>query len=313
MVWSFSSSRLFQRCQRQWFIKQCVANANAKKEPVRREAYLLSTLQSLHAWRGSIVDDIISSSMIPRLERGIVPNRADIIRDARQLFEAQLAFALGNRMREPGMTKKRAGKNFAALYPVEYGTGISQEELDQAWQDIENALHKLFEMPDLLSLLQRANRLIAQRPLTFTCHEVQARMVPDLIAFYNYEAPLIVDWKVQSFGTYDARLQLASYALALIGCNPHSDFPELLKRYQPSDIRLLEVQLLTGQQRSYELTGSDIESVEAYILHTNMEMILVTEGQARQWSMFDFPAASYAEACHRCPFRSLCWMESEPK
>lgn len=311
MVWSLSSSRTFQRCQRQWFIKQYVANANAKKDPVRREAYLLSTLQSLHAWRGSIVDEIISSSLIPLLNLGIVPTRAGIIRDAHQLFKDQLAFAINNRMREPGMTKKQAGKTFASLYPVEYGTDISQDELERAWKDIENALHNLFEMPDLLSLLQRGNRLIAQRPLTFTCHEVQARMVPDLIAFYNNEAPLIVDWKVHSFGTYNARLQLASYALALIGCNPHSDFPESLVHFQPSDIRLLEVQLLTGQQRSYEVTESDIEAVETYIVQTNMEMLLVTDGQARQWSLFDFPAASYAETCQRCPFRSLCWLESE--
>ena len=311
MVWSFSNSRTFQRCQRQWFIKQFLANANAKKDPIRREAYLLSTLQSLYAWRGSIVDDVISRVIIPSLNRKIFPPRIDIIHDARQLFDTQLAFALDNRMREPGMTKKQAGNSFAALFPVEYGISITQEELDLAWQDIENAFYNLYKMTSLIALLQRGNWIIAQRPLAFTCHETQSRMVPDLIAFYDNEAPLIVDWKVHSFGTNNARLQLASYALALVSCNPHSDFPRSLKRYQPSDIRLLEVQLLTGQQRSYELTGADIEAVETYILRTNMEMLLVTEGQARQWSMFDFSAANYAETCQNCNFRSLCWMEVE--
>jgi hypothetical protein len=303
---------MFQHCQRQWYIKQYVANANAKKDPIRREAYLLSTLQSLAAWRGSIVDTVISEKLIPQLNRGFTPTKREIISQARQLYETQLAFALDNRMREPGMTKKQAGETFAALYPVEYDMNISQQELDQAWAEVETALDNLYEMPDILPLLQHGKWLVAQRPLIFTCHGVRARMVPDLIVFYTDEAPLIVDWKVHSFGTHDARLQLASYALALTGCEPHADFREALRYLQPFDIRLLEVQLLTGGLRPYELTQSDVDDVESYISRTNMEMALVIDEQENpQWSIFDFPATSQAETCQRCSFRSLCWLERD--
>lgn len=311
MVWSFSSSRMFQHCQRQWFIKQYVANANAKKDPMRREAYLLSTLQSLHAWRGSLVDSVISEKMIPYLKHRRLPARFRLLDDAQKLFNEQIAFALNNRMREPGMSKRKAGLSFAALYPVEYNEDISSKQLESAWEDVKNALCNLYEMNELLTWLQSAKRLIPQRSLTYTCHGVRAKMQPDLIVFDKDNKPFIIDWKVHSFGTSSARLQLASYALALIGCNPHIDFPLSLTHFDPSDVGLLEIQLLSKQQRTYTLTQSDIDTVEAYIVHTNMDMVLATEDQPKQFSLFDFPAALRASTCQRCNFRALCWMESK--
>jgi hypothetical protein len=54
MIWSFSKSRIFRKCQRQWFYKGCRASARPN-DPVRRAADLLSKLQILSAWRGQIV------------------------------------------------------------------------------------------------------------------------------------------------------------------------------------------------------------------------------------------------------------------
>jgi hypothetical protein len=68
MRWSYSASRNFRQCQRQWYFKNIVASARAK-EPLRRRAYLLSKLQSVSAWRGKIVDDVISKTLIPRINR----------------------------------------------------------------------------------------------------------------------------------------------------------------------------------------------------------------------------------------------------
>lgn len=307
MVWSFSSSRSFRRCQRQWYIKHCLANANAKKNPIRREAYLLSTLQSIYQWRGSIVDHVISKQIVPDLSKGWLPSKPAVIKYARTIFERQLEFAEAHRVREPGMTKNNAGDSFASLYPIEYDLGISQAELDQAWCEIEQALKNLLSMQTVFRQLVRGSKLIAQRPLTFTCHQISVRMVPDLIIFYEHEAPLIIDWKVHTFGFHDARLQLASYALALTKCRPHKDFPTNLGRYASNDIRLLEIQLLSARQRSYLLTQAEIDVVESYIFRSHMEMMLVSDGNPRKLTLSDFPAASRPETCQRCPFRSLCW------
>jgi len=52
MIWSVSTAKMFERCQRQWFFKTQLANAKAKHES-RRRAWRLSKLQSLSAWRGN--------------------------------------------------------------------------------------------------------------------------------------------------------------------------------------------------------------------------------------------------------------------
>ena len=77
MIWSISESKTFKRCQRQWYFKNCVASALAKKDPIRREAYLLSKLQTISGWRGQIVDSVLSEI-----------TRAEVLRDAFYLVES---------------------------------------------------------------------------------------------------------------------------------------------------------------------------------------------------------------------------------
>jgi hypothetical protein len=81
MVWSISSDKTFRRCQRQWFYGQVFGNANARKEPLRYEAYLLSKLQSLSAIRGQAVDDALSERLVPALQRRFPqPFRTNVFR-----------------------------------------------------------------------------------------------------------------------------------------------------------------------------------------------------------------------------------------
>lgn len=66
MMWSFSAHSSFRKCPRQWFYKTHVAN-HAAKDLLRQEAYRLSKLENISAWRGKIVDDTISNYIIPSL------------------------------------------------------------------------------------------------------------------------------------------------------------------------------------------------------------------------------------------------------
>lgn len=308
MIWSFSDSRTFRACQRQWCFSECVANGNAKKDALRREAYLLSKLQSVYAWRGSLVDRVISEQIVPTLNTRRSMDLDKAIDEARALFAKQLDFAINHRLREPQMSPSKTDGAFAAFHAIEYGLGVNEEEISRAWSDIERALRNLALMSDLVGMLGQAGYLVPQRSLIFQHGKIKVRAVPDLIAFYEDEPPLIVDWKVHTFGVRDYRLQLACYAAALKRCTPHRDFPTLLTRYEAKDIRLLEAQLLTGQVRRYDLSDADIESVDSFISLSSMEMLLalgdVFEGPA---DPFDFPTAEHPETCQRCSFRSLCW------
>lgn len=309
-MWSFSSGRQFDKCQRAWFYKNHVANANATKNPLQREAYILSKLQSIWAWRGKIVDHVISQRIIPALERGWTMDANALLAYARSVFDKQREFALLNRVRERGMSQTKMGESFAALYAVEYGMGVTAEEMKRAWADIEQALRNFLNMRELLADLQRGERLIAQRPLTFTVFQSKARAVPDLIAFFRDEPPLIVDWKVHAFGNRDYRLQLAAYAVALVRSTPHKDFPASLSLYEPEDGRLVEAQLLTKSLRPYKLTARDVDDMESHIVESFMEMGLAAGNSVgKELNASDYPVTDYAETCEKCPFRKLCWEE----
>ncbi len=305
-TWSFSSSHLFHKCQRQWYFKSHIASATAKDE-ARREAFLLSKLQTLYAWRGSVVDQVIVKCYVLRLARGASISRFEMTKYAKKIFDQQIKFARANRMREPGMKVTEAGDSFAALYNVEYGDGVADDDIQAAWYDIECALTNLLEFSDLHRQLLNASYLIAQRSLTFSHEGIKAKMTPDLVAFFDDQPPLIIDWKVHTFGSQDYRLQLALYALALINCEPHSDFPTAFHGYQATDVQLIEVQLLTKQQRHYHLTDEDMDAVSNYIARTALDMELAIDPFDGEVSIYDIPATNNPDECSRCPFRSLCW------
>ena len=84
MFWSISESRTFKRCQRQWYYKNLLASPTAK-DPLRHTAYLLGKLQSISAWRGNLVDAVISETVLPAVRAGRRceprPSSADCPRD----------------------------------------------------------------------------------------------------------------------------------------------------------------------------------------------------------------------------------------
>ncbi len=307
-TWSFSSSRLFRKCQRQWYFKNHVASAIAK-DKTRREAFLLSKLQTLYAWRGSIVDQVILMRYVPSLNRGKLVSLSELHKYAKEVFDRQLKFARANRMREPGMKITEARDSFAAFYDVEYGTGVTKNDLEAAWQDIKCALTNLLDMTDLFERLLTASYLVAQRSLSFTHDGVKAQMQPDLIAFFDDQSPLIIDWKVHTFGFQDYRLQLALYALALTSCKPHKDFPVGIDLYQATDVQITEIQLLTMQQRYYRLTDADIDAVSDYIALTALDMQLAVDPFEGELAIDEIPTTTSPDECPRCPFRSLCWKQ----
>ncbi|MFB3779526.1 MAG: PD-(D/E)XK nuclease family protein [Bryobacteraceae bacterium] len=310
MRWSFSAARSFRQCQRGWFFKTCFANARAK-DPDRREAHLLSKLQSVSGWRGKLVDRIISEQLVEALRRGQKITKSDMVAVARATFDRELDFALHHRIREPGM-KLSENDSLAAFRAIEYGENVSETETARAWQDVQTSLDNLFRMEGTRSALKRATYVIAQRSLQFELAGVTVMAVPDIVAFHKEAPPLIVDWKVHTSGARDYRLQLALYAMALSRCRPHRDFPPTLAKFQPTEFRLTEVQLLVGVEHEYLLDATDLEELEDYIAASATEMLAATAGVKNgDLDPEDFPATEWAELCQRCAFKKVCWENAD--
>ncbi len=314
MIWSISEGKSFRRCQRQWYFKHCVANANAIKNPIRRRAYLLSKLQSISGWRGTLVDTVISTVLIPALNRKHTATLQQLKARARSLFDAQLQCAREHRLFEPGFSIKAVGDDFAAFHCMEYDRQIPEAEVVRAWDEVDRAISSLFSLDQVRTALKTARYLVAQRALTVSHSGVTVRAVPDVIAFYDAAPPAIIDWKVHVFGLQEAWLQLGTYALALAEGKPHKDFPATSQHWKPEDIRLMEVQLLNGVVREHHVEAEQLADIHDYIAHSVNEILLVTEDRDNaDMSPEDFGVTRDSDLCRRCPFRSICWEDASAR
>ena len=309
MNWSFSAGRSFAGCPRRWFYRTVVAH-HAAKDPVRREAYLLGKLDTIWSWRGRLVDEVITRYVVPPLSWEQLPGLATLLSVARKRYDAQLAFALSHRLRDPGL-KPSQQQDFLLLREVEQGTPPTKEKLGQAWADIELALTQLLEFGPLLKRLSGA-RLFAQRALSYKLElpegePVTVRAVPDLIAFFGDAPPLIVDWKVHARAAANYREQLAGYALALRYSGGRWGLPSL-GPLGVEDVALLEVQLLTAELRDYSLTERDISGLEAQLKASAAAMQqLLARRPAGDRNPYTVAPTSDLKVCSSCDFKPLCW------
>ena len=310
MRWSYSASRSFRQCQRQWFFKNVVASATAK-DPFRKRAYLLSKLQSISAWRGRIVDEVISKTLIPNINRGASFTLQDIKNSARDLFDRQLAYARQHPITDLDLQVSKEGDDFAVFHVMEYEGEIPEHEIEQAWCQVETALVNLFSLEDIKYILKSSDRIVSQRALHLKLmDDVTLLAYPDAIVFRGDDPPAIIDWKVHTFGTNDAWLQLAIYAIALSRCKPHRDFPDGFET-QPQEIALYEVQLLTNVVRKHSLEEEQIIEAEEHMLSSAYAIACLTEDKKyTNLSIEDFRGTTYAETCQRCAFRAICWEKS---
>lgn len=312
MKWSKSSAQCFRRCQRQWFYRHLLGNAVAK-DPLRREAYLLGKLQSIPQWRGRIVDDTISATVV----RALRQRRRITLRDAQEFamrrFDAQLSSARAHRLRESGFRPGAEGvkDSFAAFQVMEYEGRIPEEEIVKAREEVMDALATVFFMDDVKALIKGGRQHIDQRSLSFRLAGVSIQAIPDLIVFFEDRAPLILDWKVHAFGLFDAFQQLVLYAMALTRCKPHKDFPASLAGVGVEDVELLEVQLLSGAVRRHVATAADVAALEDEIAESAYRMRRLVNGRkAQQIDVEELEGAYGPEACVRCQYRKLCWQEA---
>ena len=313
MRWSISKSKIFSQCQRRWYFSDVMAS-HGLKNAERREVYLLKQLQSVFAWRGSLVDKVIELAIVPQLNKGIIPTKEDIITYAHELFEKQLAFGKECCHLQEGMTKTKAKECFCAFYDIEYNGDLDETQIEKARDDVDIALTNLIESSMLPSLVEDKPYLVAQRHMSFHFEEDNVMCTPDLIALYPDKAPMIVDWKVHSFGNNVHWLQLGVYGLALSRIKPHSDFPDSFPVYvnDPTQIKLIEYQLLSNTPREYKLTKQDLIDIEDYIFKSLSQMNRLVEGKKHgQIDINTFQTAQYPEICGRCQFKKICWSDDD--
>lgn len=312
MIWSFSKSNIFRQCQRRWYFMDIMAS-HGKKNKIRRQAFLLKQLQSIHAWRGNLVDKVIEKKIIPMIRYGRSPaaNENEIIDFMINLMEKQIDFGINQRHLEEGMTKTKAEDIYCAFYDIEYNGSLDENKLENAKNEALISIKNLIHSELVKEFEKEKPYLIPQRPLSYAIDGNTIRAVPDLIALYRHKPPTIVDWKVH-IGSADYRMQLGIYAFVLANGNTHSDF----KSYErllpdPTKYRLIECQLLNNKNRFYSLTEADSIEIEDKIYNSMMSMEILTSGQDFHSLDFrDFDTPYSEKTCNNCQFKKICWEEN---
>lgn len=310
MIWSFSEGSLFRKCQRRWFFNKRLASPKAK-DPERREAYLLSKLSSISAWRGKVVDQVIEKIIVPALKAKSKVTLQIATRAADAIFDKQLDFALKHRIREADFKASDHEDDLASFFVVEYENPPTQTEIYQARVEVHTALSNLFQSPQFQEIrdnVKSANWLAAQCPITFPYMGATVRAVPDLICLFRGGPPLIIDWKVHYFGDHDSYQQLVAYAIALTRCGDHKGLPRALRSCPAEAVGLVEAQLLTNEARHHAILEEDVRTVEDRMATEIQEMLLAVDGRKnKELTAEDFPTTTRAGICATCNFRKLCF------
>jgi hypothetical protein len=314
MMWSFTDGRTFRRCQREWYFSKILASPTAK-DRLRREAYILGKLRSIHVWRGQIVDQVIQKTIVPAIQGKNQITLPEVLKAARRRFDTQLAFALSHRIREANLKVTAHEDELAAFSSVECCKPPTPAEIDQAWADVESAFSNLFkgsQFQELRGTIKAADRLVAQCPITLKRAGTTIRGIPDLICLFRKAPPMIIDWKVHFFSVHDYYQQLVSYAILLTSTGPNKLLPADLRDYRADQVRLVEAQLLAGELRAHLITEEDVLSVEDRISSEIYRMQMAVDGrEGYELTATDFPATNAVGVCNVCCFKKLCWEKEE--
>ena len=223
MRWSYSAAQTFALCPRKWYFGTVLANGRASNE-LRKEAFFLKQLDNVHAWRGKLVDYVISNKIVPQLNKKIPFELQDSLDYADELIEKQISFAKSKKHRT-GVSKSSHPEDYCALFEIDYNGNLNNNDLDTAKKDIHASLTNFYNSKLLSMICEEKPYLIAQRPLQFSFAGVTVVSYPDLMIFFEKKNPMIVDWKVQTPKHKEHWIQLGIYAWALSKVNPHADFP----------------------------------------------------------------------------------------
>jgi len=297
--WSFSTDKLFRRCQRQFFFREIAAHPNAK-DGWRREAFILRQLKTLELWRGTLIHEGIEKFLVPALNAGGKLPWTAVIEKTLQRANDQLAFSAQQRYREAGITK---GENddFCALTQHETGVGVSTEEFEQVCKGIRTAFTRLAGLTELWDRFKDGVYWEAEVPIWVKLPEVSIKAQIDLLLERPGQRFTIIDWKSYEIGgDTDARLQTAIYGWALLRSGEH-------KVRNPESIELLECQVQEGLLVDHGFSQELVDTLDDYIYRSVQTIFSLCQSKKlADVQLQDFAFTDNPNNCDHCAFRKLC-------
>jgi hypothetical protein len=271
-----------------------VAANHKAKDWLRREAYRLKHVKSLHLWRGSLIHDAIKQFVVPGLTTGAIDWDGIIERTTET---AEVQFELSERTASKGGRLKDGGVSFLLL-EHERGEKIPAPVLQNIIDEIALSLQNLASVSQSIPGLLGQRRYYAEHSCSYKYGEATLRIVPDLIIARNDDRHSIIEWKTETDSTRGPHgSQLALYAWVI------SDRWSL-----PLEaLELVEVQLLGGHAVYHRLDENEIEKWQDFVYQSVQEIGALRNGETYDAKMIEeYEYANSPGTCFYCSFRRLC-------
>jgi len=299
MNWSISGSQMFKQCPRKWFYSSIVSKN--PKDSLQHETKILKNLQSIYAWRGKLVDDVISFYAIPKLNK------------KEKLYEQNLVdYGIDKARKEFNEILNNDDEKVSPFIELENFGKIDNQIIETLFSEIEISLRNFTRSQFIKEFYETGLQIYPQRNLHFKNDYVHVYCRLDAICVYESKPPIIVDWKVKTNSYLDHKKQLATYAYVLSKTSPHKGMEKLWENYftKPTELELLEFQLLHGRERYYSFSKEDLLDIEDFIFESANSMLQLLDN--RKYPSIlpkDVPTTSYPSNCERCQFKRVCWRE----
>jgi len=268
------------------------------KDSLQHEAKSLKKLQSIYAWRGKLVDDVISYFAIPKLNK-------------KEKLHEQILVEYGlDKARKEFNAVINGSDDFPMFIELENFGKIDDEIKKTMFSEIEISLRNFTGSQFIKEFYENGIRIYPQRNLHFKNDLVNIYCRLDAICIYENKPPIIVDWKVKTNSYFDHKKQLATYAYVLSKTKPHQGMEELWKNHfnDPTKLDLLEFQLLHGRERYYSFNEEDILNIEDFIFESANDMLLlIDKKEYPSIKPEDIPTTLNPSNCERCQFKRICW------
>jgi len=295
-----------RRCHRQLMFTQIVASHNAR-DVERREAFILKQLQYINTWQGSLIHEVLASSIPVALQTSRKINVEEMSLKAKELAMRQFAFSKAKLYRASGQTKSAAGDAFCALAEHEFDIPISQATVDRVFDAIKLCFDNLASQREFLQLLETGSRHKTEINMPFKLNGFTISANPDLFFISVRGKKIIVDWKIAESETSDYSKQLIVYGLALLS---NGWWPDI----SATDIELYEVNLLKNYVRKHPFDADRVNEAEDFIFASTAEMTgLIGDIKYNDLESNEFEPANSPLTCAFCNFRPLCiqWLEKK--
>lgn len=212
MKHSISAERMWQRCPRQYFISEIMADTNAHDER-RNYAQVLKNINTTDEWIGLVVHRAIEKWVVPKLKLGYWPSTNVVLRNAVDLAHQQFMFSANGRYE---YVNKTNDDTYCILWQHFFEDHVDTNDLNEACEVIKQALLNLLNNQVIRSFIAGRKDYIVERMLWYKLDGINVSAKLDLYMPSQHMDGLdIIDWKV-ALHPSDYNYQVAVYGLAAL-------------------------------------------------------------------------------------------------